>query len=102
MSLIAASGARTMSTFTLDPFHPEILRCQDGGEAVANLADLAQADELPADVLTCRQTLRVWPGAARAGPATSVPGWRHGARPAARGRLTCTSWCGGSRTRRWG
>jgi len=66
-----------MSTFAIDPFHPDVLLCQDCGCAVVNIGDLAQADELPADVLTCRQALRVWPEAARQLVAHDIAGaWR--------------------------
>jgi len=54
-----------MSVFHLDPFHPDILRCRDCGQAVANVADLGQADE-PPQQMTARQALRCWPGAAGA------------------------------------
>jgi site-specific DNA-methyltransferase (adenine-specific) len=54
-----------MSVFALDSFHPEILRCRDCGCAVANVADLGQADE-PPQQMTARQALRCWPGAADA------------------------------------
>jgi hypothetical protein len=51
-----------VSTFALDSFHPDVLRCLDCGQAVANVADLGQADE-PLQEMTARQALRCWPGA---------------------------------------
>ena len=52
-----------MSTFALDSFHPDVLKCLDCGQAVANVGDLAQADEPPQQT-TARQAVRCWPGAA--------------------------------------
>ena len=55
-----------MSTYRLDSFHPDVLRCRDCGAFVANVSELARADDLPADPLTARQAVRCWPGAAQA------------------------------------
>src|SRR5262249_57712809 len=54
--------APTVSVFSLDPFHPDVLRCLDCGQAVANVAELAQADE-PHQQRTARQALRRSPRA---------------------------------------
>jgi hypothetical protein len=53
-----------MSTFALNPFHSDVLRCRDCGQAVANVSDLAQADE-PPQQMSAQQAVRCWPGAAR-------------------------------------
>jgi hypothetical protein len=52
-----------MSVFAIDPLHPDVLKCLDCGCAVANVADLAQADDEPLQ-MTARQALRCWPGVA--------------------------------------
>jgi hypothetical protein len=52
-----------MSVFHLDSFHPDVLKCLTCGQAVANVGDLALADE-PPQQMTARQVLRCWPGAA--------------------------------------
>jgi hypothetical protein len=53
-----------MPAYQLDPLYPDVLRCTACREAVANVADPACTED-PPGLMTARQAVRVWPGAAR-------------------------------------